>query len=123
VAARTDFGIVAFIGARFAGSLGIGKSGRPRQPSPAFVSQNRIDAEKAAVLKRAFEYALEELGLVNRDDALTDIVAEKMIEVGATRTSNYEEIARAAIKRLGTPARRKAEVSPYSLTCIRRWTG
>jgi hypothetical protein len=92
-------------------------------PINEWIKKSNIDAEKAAVLNRAFEYALEELGLVNRDDALTDIVAEKIIEVGATRTSNYEEIARAAINRLGTPARRKAEVSPYSLACIRRWTG
>jgi len=42
--------------------------------------------------------------LVDRADALTNIVAEKIIEVGATAVTDPEEIARAAIKRLGLPS-------------------
>jgi hypothetical protein len=60
--------------------------------------------EEVAVLNRAFEYALGELGLVDRADALTDIVAGKIIEVGATTITDPVEIARAAIKRLGLPS-------------------
>jgi hypothetical protein len=63
--------------------------------------KQRIDAESVAVLNRAFECALRELGLVDRADALTAIVATKIIEVGATGISDPKEIARAALKRLG----------------------
>jgi len=42
--------------------------------------------------------------LVDRDDALTDIVAEKIIEIGATGASDPKEIATAAIKRFGLPS-------------------
>ena len=68
--------------------------------------KHRLDAEKIAVLNRAFEFALRELGLVDRRDALTDIVATKIIEVGAASVSGPEEIAKAAIKRLGLPDQR-----------------
>jgi hypothetical protein len=69
-----------------------------------WIKKSNIDAEKAAVLNRAFEYALEELGLVDRDDALTDIVAEKIIEIGATGAGDPKKIATAAIKRFGLPS-------------------
>ena len=41
--------------------------------------------------------------MVDRADALTDIVAGKIVEVGATTITDPVEIARAAIKRLGVP--------------------
>jgi hypothetical protein len=62
-----------------------------------------FDPEKVAVLERAFEYALRELGLADRTDALTGIVASKIIEVEASGITGAEEIAKAAIKRLGLP--------------------
>ncbi len=62
-----------------------------------------FEPEKVAVLNRAFEYALRELGLVDRADALTGIVASKIIEVEASGISGAEEIAKAAINRLGLP--------------------
>ena len=70
-------------------------------PIDQLVREGKIDATKATELNRAFEYALRELGLVDRADALTDIVAGKIIEVGATTVTDPVEIARAAIKRLG----------------------
>jgi hypothetical protein len=79
-------------------------------PINRLIKDGKFDAERVAVLKRAFEYALRELGLVDRADALTDIIAEKIIEVGATGISDPEEIAAAAIKRLGLP--------PSSYQCL-----
>ena len=70
-------------------------------PINQWIKHSRLGAEEVAVLNRAFEYALRELGLVDRADALTDIVAGKIIEVGATTVTDPVEIARAAIKRLG----------------------
>ena len=73
-------------------------------PINQLIREGRIDTIKGAMLNRAFEYALRELGLVDRADALTKIVAEKLIEVGATAGTEPLEIARAAIKRLGLPS-------------------
>ena len=73
-------------------------------PINQLIKNGNLDANKVAVLNRAFEYALRELGLVDRDDALTKIVAEKIVEIGgASGISDPEGIARAAIKRLGLP--------------------
>jgi hypothetical protein len=69
-------------------------------PINQLIREGKIDATKGANLYRAFEYALRELGLVDRADALTNIVAEKIIEVGATAATDPEEIARAAIRSL-----------------------
>jgi hypothetical protein len=71
-------------------------------PINRLIKNRNLDAEKAAVLNRAFQHALRELGLVDRADALTNIVAEKIVEIGATGISRPEEIARAAIETIGT---------------------
>ena len=73
-------------------------------PINQLIREAKIDATKGAELNRAFEYALRELGLVDRADALTNIVAEKIIEVGTTAITDPGEIAKAAIKRLGLPS-------------------
>jgi hypothetical protein len=75
-------------------------------PINQLIREGKIDATKGAVLVCAFDHALRELGLADRADALTHIVAEKIIEVGATAVTDPEEIAAAAIKRLGVPKAR-----------------
>ena len=72
-------------------------------PINRLIKDSKLDAKRAAVLTCAFEHALRELGLADRVDALTEIVAGKIIEVGATEIDDPKEIAGAAIKRLGLP--------------------
>jgi len=72
-------------------------------PIDQVIKEGKLDPESGAVLNRAYEHVLQELGLVNRKDAVTAVVAEKVVEVGATGTSDPEEIAKAAIKRLNLP--------------------
>ena len=72
-------------------------------PINQLIKDGKVDAETGAILIRAFERALRELGLSNQKDAVTEIVAEKIVEVGATSTSDPDEIAKAVIKRLNLP--------------------
>ena len=72
-------------------------------PIDQVIKEGKLDPESGAVLNRAYEHVLQELGLVNRKDAVTAVVAEKVVEVGATGASDPEEIAKAAIKRLNLP--------------------
>ncbi len=65
-------------------------------PINRLIKDSKLSTECAAVLNRAFEYALRQLGLIDRADALTNLVAEKIIEVGATGISDPEAIAKAA---------------------------
>ena len=75
-------------------------------PINRLLKNGRFNAEKVAVLNRAFAFALRELDLVDRADALTDIVAEKIIEAGMIG-GDPEAIAKEAIKRLGLPGKPK----------------
>jgi hypothetical protein len=72
-------------------------------PINQLIRDAKVDSAKTAMLNRAFECALEELGLVDRGDAMTKIVAEKIMEAAATGIDDPGAIARAAIKRLGLP--------------------
>ena len=52
-------------------------------------------------LDRAYSYALRSLHLVDRNDPITEIVAKKVIEVGATGVRDPSEISKIAVKQLG----------------------
>ena len=56
--------------------------------------------EEIELLNKAF-YALNLLGVVDRNDPLCDMVARKVIEVGATGISEPREIAEMAVARIG----------------------
>ena len=87
-------------------------------PSPKTYVRCRIghavrdnwDADQAAacwqqfgieILPRSFDQALRSLHLVDRNDPLTEMVARKIIEVGASTMHDPREIAKAAVKLLG----------------------
>ena len=72
-------------------------------PINQLIKEGKLDRETGAVLNCAYEQVLRELGLVNREDALTNVVAEKVVEIGATAASDPKEIAKTAMKRLGRP--------------------
>jgi hypothetical protein len=52
-------------------------------------------------LNKAFNHALDLLGVVDRNDPLCDMIARKVIEVGATGISEPREIAEMAVARIG----------------------
>jgi len=55
-------------------------------------------------LNRAYSYALRSLHLVDRNDPITEIVAKKVIEVGAKGVRDPSEISEIAVKQLGPSA-------------------
>jgi len=60
-----------------------------------------LGPEEIDRLNRAYTYALRSLHLVDRNDPIADIVARKIIEVGATGISDPEQISKTAIEQLG----------------------
>ena len=56
--------------------------------------------EEIELLNKAFNHALNLLGVVDRNDPLCDMVARKVIEVGATAISKLREIAEMAVARI-----------------------
>ena len=63
---------------------------------------SKIDPKQVELLNRAFELALRSLGLVDRNDPMTELVAEKVIEVHELGVNDPEEIADIAVRRIGT---------------------
>jgi hypothetical protein len=47
---------------------------------------NRLGPEEVAKLDAAYTYALRSLSLVDRNDPLTEMLARKVVEIGATET-------------------------------------
>ena len=57
--------------------------------------------EEIELLNKAFNHALHLLGVVDRNDPLCDMVARKVIEIGATAISEPREIAEMVVTRIG----------------------
>ena len=57
--------------------------------------------EEIELLNKAFNHALNLLGVVDRSDPFCDMVARKVIEVRATGISGPREIAEMAVIRIG----------------------
>jgi hypothetical protein len=62
--------------------------------------KNKRTPEEIELLNKAFNHALYLLGVVDRNDPLCDMVARKVIEVGATGISEPREIAQMAVARI-----------------------
>ena len=57
--------------------------------------------EEIELLNKAFNHALNLLGVVDRNDPLCDMVARKVIEVGASGPCEPRKMAEMAVARIG----------------------
>ena len=70
-------------------------------PIRRLLQGSQLSAEEIEILTRAFDQALRLLSLVDRNDPLTELVAKKIIEIGASTIRDPIEIANAAIHKIG----------------------
>lgn len=71
-------------------------------PIRRLLQDSKMDPDEIEILTRAFNHALHSLSLIDRrDDPLADMVARKVIEIGATVVRDPAEISAMAIKQLG----------------------
>jgi hypothetical protein len=64
---------------------------------------NGLGPKERDILKRAFDQTLRSLYLVDRNDPVCEIVAQKIIAIGATGIRDAAEISKRAVKELGPP--------------------
>jgi hypothetical protein len=64
--------------------------------------EGKIGPEEVERLNRAFTFILRSLNLVDRDDPICDIVAMKIVEIDRAGTHDPEEIAKLAVRQLGS---------------------
>jgi hypothetical protein len=70
-------------------------------PIDRLLKSRGVAPEDAERLRRAFDLALKGLRLVDRNDPICEIVANKVFEIGRDATRNPGEIAELTIRRLG----------------------
>ena len=70
-------------------------------PINRLLANRKLRIDEIENLNSAFKQALRSLHLVDRDDPLAEIVARKIIEIGATGVRDAAEIAEIAVKQLG----------------------
>ena len=63
--------------------------------------KDKCTPEESELLNAAFNQALALLGVADRNDPLCDMVARKVLEVGAADKSEPREIAEMAVARIG----------------------
>jgi hypothetical protein len=69
-------------------------------PINRLLKDSKLKPDEIKILNRAFEETLRALSLTDRNDPLTEMLARKIIEIGATE-SDPVKISEIAIKRLG----------------------
>ena len=69
------------------------------------LQNSEFGPEEIDRMTAAYEDALRVLRLANRSDAITDLVAEKIVEVAQTGERDANRIRDLALKALGVPPR------------------
>jgi len=69
-------------------------------PINRLIDASQLTPEEIERLRTAFDSALRKLRLVDRNDPICEIVARKVIQLGADGTRNAQEIATLAAKEL-----------------------
>ena len=70
-------------------------------PIRRLLKSSELGTDEIEILTRAFDKALRSLSVVDRDDPLTEMIAQKVIEIGATTIRDPAEIAKTVVKKLG----------------------
>lgn len=69
-------------------------------PINRLLGQSKLMPDEIERLSKAYTFALRSLGLVDRNDPLSEIVARQVIKIGAS-VRDPHEIAEKTIKQLG----------------------
>ena len=72
-------------------------------PINRLLKDSKLKPDEIEILNRAFEEALRALSLTDRNDPLTELLARKIIELGATGVRDPKEITKLAVEQLGRP--------------------
>ena len=70
-------------------------------PILRILQNSPLRPEDIRILVAAYERTLKALGLKDRNDPITEIVAKKIIEIGRTGLRDPQQISRRAIEELG----------------------
>ena len=88
-------------------------------PIRRMLEASNFTREQKHVLELAFNSTLRKLNLVDRNDPIAEMVARKVIEIGATGVTNAVAISEIAFRQLAPPSKatstRASEDNPLAL--------
>jgi hypothetical protein len=67
------------------------------------LKEGKLKPEEAERLNRAYIYALRSLSLVDRNDPLTELIAKKIVDIGASGVRDPLEISERVVRKFGNP--------------------
>jgi hypothetical protein len=70
-------------------------------PIDRLLMESKLTLEQRHVVRSAFDNTLRKLHLVDRNDPVSEIVARKVIEIGASGVTNGVAITEIAVRQLG----------------------
>jgi hypothetical protein len=70
-------------------------------PISRLLKDSKLGTEEIERLNSAYRRALHSLCLVDRNDPIAEIVAKKIVEIGATGVRDPAEISKLAVEQLG----------------------
>jgi hypothetical protein len=62
-----------------------------------------LEPELIRSLEAAYEKTLRKIGLVDRDDPITEMIARKIVEIAQTGVQDPAQLSAMAIKEIGVP--------------------
>jgi hypothetical protein len=65
------------------------------------IANGSFGPDEIEVMKAAYEAALVEIGVANRDDPITELIAKSIVNVTATGERDYKEVMERALNALG----------------------
>jgi hypothetical protein len=77
------------------------------------IANGSFGPDEIKVMSEAYEGALIDLGILNRDDPITELIAKSIVNVTATGERNPKEVMERALKALGV---RRAAPQPIDLS-------
>ncbi len=65
------------------------------------IANGSFGPDEIEVMKAAYEAALLEIGVANRDDPITELIAKSIVNVTATGERDHKEVMKRALNALG----------------------
>jgi hypothetical protein len=88
-------------------------------PIQRILQNSPLRPEDIRILVTAYEKTLKALGLKDRNDPITELVAKKIIEIGQTGVRDPRQISRRAVEELGPDTvKGEAHDTPLSKSAI-----
>jgi hypothetical protein len=84
------------------------------------IANGSFGPDEIKVMSEAYEGALIDLGILNRDDPITELIAKSIVNVTATGERNPKEVMERALNALGVRRAAPQPIDPSPNSALQR---